>query len=529
MRNAKCGTRNFGHKTFRLRCLPVSLSPCLLVFLALFLCVSAVNLSAQEPKPGPARTVNIPAVKETKLKNGLTVAVVERRNTPLVSVGLMVNSGYTSDDIETAGLAQTTATLLTKGTKNRTATQIASEAEFLGSSIIAVAGADETSVSFLSTSDKLTKMMDIFADVVLRPSFPQTEIDLAKSQAIDELTYNLTQPGFLAHYVASVYSLHLTPSGGTPASLESLNREAIVDYYNEAFLPDGATILFVGDIDSKTAFAMSERYFGSWKKRLVDELEETPTIISIDESSESVNQRTKEFASRPLLNRILVIDLPESGQAYVSYVNHIQHGGRIVWNDKVDHGEYSKTYFPALVLNSVLGGGYSSRLNNEIRIKRGLSYGAGSNISWRAYDSRFTTRTQTKNDSAAEVAELVLAELQKLKTGEVGTDELIPRKAVLTGSYGRSIETSNGIIGVLAGLYSNWLPPNEMNNYIQKVNEVTGDQIRSYAVNNFAGGDIIIVGDYSIFKDDLAKRFPNIKPEVIPAAELDITKPGLRK
>ena len=113
--------------------------------------------------------------------------------------------------------------------------------------------------------------------------------------------------------------------------------------------------------------------------------------------------------------------------------------------------------------------------------------------------------------------------------GEIPEAELTPRKSVLTGGFGRNIETTGGLVSSLADLYTFDIPTIELNKYMTSVNAVTDKQIREFAAANMLGGDIIIVGDYSLFKDDLAKRFPNIKPEVIPVTELDITRPGLRK
>ena len=122
-----------------------------------------------------------------------------------------------------------------------------------------------------------------------------------------------------------------------------------------------------------------------------------------------------------------------------------------------------------------------------------------------------------------------MSELHDPAQPPIEASELIPRKAVLTGGFGRNIETNGGLVNALADLYSFGISPNSLNEYMPGVNAVTDKQIRDFVTANLYGGDIIIVGDYSIFKDDLAKRFPNLKPEVIPAAELDITKPGLRK
>jgi zinc protease len=218
------------------------------------------------------------------------------------------------------------------------------------------------------------------------------------------------------------------------------------------------------------------------------------------------------------VRRILVVDLPDSGQASVTYARAIRGVGR-----------GSKQYDAASVLNSVLGGGYSSRLNQEIRIKRGLSYGAGSSFGWRSGTANFGTRTQTKNESAAEVAELVVAELQKLATGTISEAELVPRKSVLTGSFGRNLETTGGLAGALGDLYSFGIPASQLNTYVASVNAVKDAEIGSFAKANLNSGDILIVGDYAKFKDDLAKRFPNVPVDVVKASELDLTKETLRK
>jgi len=176
-----------------------------------------------------------------------------------------------------------------------------------------------------------------------------------------------------------------------------------------------------------------------------------------------------------------------------------------------------------------LGGGYSSRLNLEIRIKRGLSYGAGSGFAWRQNNTNFSTRTQTKNESAAQVAELVIEELKKLRDVSVDSAELVPRKSVLTGNFGRNLETTNGLAGAISDLYSFGIPTSELNSYMMSTNAVTDAQIRQFADASLAGGDMIIVGDYSVFKDDLAKRFPDMKIEVIKADALDLSKDSLQK
>lgn len=497
---------------------PITASPLLRVFFgfSLFLGVSVVNVVAQEtpPEPSAPRSVSIPAVKEKKLANGLTVAVVERKNVPLVTVQLLVRSGASAEDASKAGLANLTASMLPKGTKTRTATQIAEQMEFLGGAIETGAGWNNSLVRITVTSDKLDQAMAIMADVVLNPAFDQKELDLLKSQALDGLTFNLKQPGFLANYVASKYSFGEHPAGGTPTSLKGITRADVVRFHGDNFKPYNSVLIFTGDISPAVANAIALKNLGKWGK----------AVGSRKEIIEDMLEAPAEAQPESPVKRLTVIDLPRSGQASVSYAIKVGEG-RTDFNESAN----KPIFFEASVLNSLLGGGYSSRLNQEIRIKRGLSYGAGSSFGWREFESNFFTRTQTKNESAAEVAELVLAEVKRLTEGEITDAELTPRKSVLTGNFGRNLETTAGLAAAVADLYSFSIPTSELNQYVGSVTAVTDDQIREFAKQNLLGGDIIIVGDYAIFKDDLAKRFPNMKVDVIKADELDLSKENLRK
>ena len=465
----------------------------------------AASAAAQEPKPGPPRPVAIPAVKEIKLKSGLTVAVVEKKSVPLVSVQMLVKNGASAEKAKQAGLANLTVSLLTKGTKTRSATQIAEEIEFLGGNIGSYATWQATSIGFSVPTDKLDPAMTIFADVLLDPTFPEAELTLARTQALDDLTFSLTQPGFLANYVASSYSYGEHPQDGTPASLASITRDDVVRFYTDNYRPAESVVIFVGDITPEKAAAAAEKYFGSWRKQGRGHGSGTGGVVG-------------SSGQRSLVKRFVVVDLPDSGQASVNFIKPVRGIGR-----------GSKDYYSASVLNSLLGGGYSSRLNQEIRIKRGLSYGARSGFSWRGSQTNFSAGTQTKNESAAEVAELILAEIKRLGETVPNETELAPRRSVLTGDFGRSLETNAGLASALADLYVFGIPASELNQYVSNVGTVRNSDIRTFASGYLNEGDLIIVGDYAVFKDDLAKRFPNQKIDVIKATELDIESETLRK
>jgi len=470
--------------------------------LALIVGVASLVYS-QVPAPGPAKSVSVPAVKEAKLKNGLTVAVVEKRSVPIVTVQLLVRAGASSENIKKAGLANMTASMLTKGTKTRSAEQIAQDMEFLGGSINSNAGWNNSSVSITVTSDKLEQAMAIMADVVLNPAFKQEELDLLKQQTTDELTYNLKQPGFINTYVASrrVFGEH--PAGGTPESVGSFTRNDVASFYTSSYSPDRSILVFAGDITPSAASALADKLFGGWPQQ-------KPTPVS----TAGVGSQS---GPSQIVRRILVVDLPDSGQAAVNFYK------------PVGAGRDSKDYYSASVLNSLLGGGYSSRLNQEIRIKRGLSYGAGSGFGWRSASANFSTRTQTKNESAAEVAELVVAELKRLAETDAPEAELNPRRLVLTGNFGRNLETTVGLTAALSDLLSFGIPTNELNAYMPSVGGVTSGAVKGFAAKSLFNGEMIIVGDYSKFKDDLAKRFPGMQIEVIKASELNIESPTLKK
>lgn len=479
----------------------------LLLISVFCLFMTIVRAQEQPPAPSAPKPVKVPAVSESKLANGLSVSVVQRSASPIVTVNFLVRRGASAEPENKAGLAYLTASMLSKGTKTRSATEIAEAIEFLGGSISSGASWNNSVVSVTVTSDKVAQAMAIMSDLILHPKFDQEELDLLKSQTLDGLAYNLKQPSSLAGYVASKYSFGEHPAGGTPASIASITKADIEEFYANNYLSDYSFLIFTGNITALKASAAARQYLGSMKKYV----QNGPPAMRL------MRLGLDQPASQAL-SRILVIDLPKSGQASVGYYKRNTGGG------------LRDTYFyEASVMNSVLGGGYSSRLNMEIRIKRGLSYGAGSNFAWRNGAMNFSARAQTKNESAAQVAELVLTELKRLTAETVSIDELTPRKSVLTGTFGRNLETSSGLATALAELYTFYVPSKELNSYVTKVNGVTGAQVRSFASQAMLGGDIVIVGDYSIFKDDLAKRFPGMKVEVISADDLDLSKDSLRK
>ncbi len=496
------------------------------VLFALLLGVSggrAQQPSETPPPPSNPRPVTIPNVTETVLPNGLKVVVVSRRGIPLVTASLLVKSGANLENEKEAGLADITASLLIKGTTSMTATEIAEQIEFLGGDIGSGAGWTSSSVNIGSMSSGLGKALSIMSDTVIRPSFPEKEIALLKKQTIDDINVSLKQPGAVMNYVSNRYSFGEHLAGGTRQSIGNINRNAIVRFHRQNYRPENSVLIFTGDISEKTAFGFAKLFFGGWQGRS-DSIRKTNEVAAV-EPSKSGNLPER------LVSRLLVIDLPDAGQAAVGYMKRLKTG-----RSECDSGaggahncRSSKVYFPAGVLNSVLGGGYSARLNQEIRLKRGLSYGARSGFDWRSSAANFGASTQTKNESAAHVAELIQTEIEKLIREPVSPDELVPRKAVVTGGFGLGLQTNRGVAGMVRDLYLYGINPDELNEYMNKVEGVSGDQIMEFASKNLKGGDIIVVGDSKMFIEDLQKRFPNQTIEVIKAEDLNLDSRTLRK
>src|SRR5687767_10525682 len=373
--------------------------------LAMLIALAAMPAVPQEPQstpppPSAPRSVQLPKPVERTLANGLRVIVVERPGTPLVAAQLLVKNGAEVDPPELSGLANMVAGLLTKGTAKRSATQIAEEVEALGASLESFARWDASRVNLDAMSSKVAPALEIMADVVKRPAFSNEEIDRLKQQTLDDLTVELGDPGTIAAYVGSRVVFGDTPYGqplnGTPQSIPRITRADLLKYHSSYYRPDNAVLIFGGDIRAAQAFRLAQQLFGDWKKPVAALAPVPPPKLG---------------DTQP---QVLVIDKPDAGQAAV-----------LVARTGIERN--NPDYFGGLVTNSVLSG-YSGRLNQEIRIKRGLSYSARSALEVRRFTGPFSASAQTKNQSAAEVASLLLNEVKRLETTPVPDIELEPRK-----------------------------------------------------------------------------------------------------
>ena len=481
----------------------ISCKPSLLaVLLSCSHLLPAVSAKDMPPAPAPPRKIAFAKPSKETIENGLSVLIVERPGLPLVCARMLIKSGAEVDPSDLAGLANLTAALLTKGTESRTAPEIAQEIEALGASIESGAKWDSTFVMVNTLSTQLPKAMELLADLVRHPAFKEEEIEHLRKQTLDDLRVSLDEPGTVARFAAGKVIFGNQPYGhpatGTPESIGRMGRDAIVRLHRTYYRPSNAILVISGDITVQQAVELARKNFGDWA-----------------DPSEPLPQRRDGETTAPD-RRVVVIDSPAAGQAAVML-------------GKTGIERSAADYAAGEVANGILGGGYSSRLNGEIRVKRGLSYGAGSVLEARRLPGPFMASAQTKNLSAAEVASLMIQEMTKLSGAVVGDEELIPRKAALTAEFARKLETNEGFASTVGGFELHGLPVDSANTFVESVESVTSGDVLSFARKHLQPGQssIVIVGRAKDFREPLLKAFKKV--EFIRGDELDLNEASLKR
>ena len=450
------------------------------------------------PAPGPVRAMATPRVVERTLSNGLRVIVAKSTNLPIMNAQLVMAGGAAADSGQ-SGLASMTANLATQGAGDRSAPEIARTLEALGANLGGGAGADATTLFLSAPVASADQAGAVLADVVQRPTFDPAELERSRTQTVTALTVALRDPGSLASQVLNRLAFggaaYGSPAAGTPASVGTLTRDQIVGFHDRWWRPDNAALIITGGMDPEQAFAFAERTLGGWEK-----------------PSGAVPTVTNRASERPA-PRIVVVDLPGAGQAAVAAAVR---GPR----------RSDPAFYPLAVVNSVIGGGQNGHLFQEVRAKRGLSYGANSQLSARVDGGLLAAATQAKNESAAEVVALVLAEFDRLKSEAVTDQAVTDREAFITGGFSRAVETTGGLGGVLSDAVTYGLPLTEVETYVGKINATTPEGVTAAA--QAVGSDqayVVVVGQSAMFIDALRAAHPDLV--VIPAAELDLNSATL--
>lgn len=451
------------------------------------------------PPLGEVRAMATPQIVERTLSNGLRVIVAKSTGLPILNAQLVIAGGAAADPADRPGLASMTAGLATQGAGDRSAPEIARTLEALGANIGGGAGVDATQLFVSAPSASAAEVGAVLADVVRRPTFAEAEVARSRTQAVNALRVNLRQPGPLASLVLNrlVYGAapYGAPSSGTPDSIAALTRDEVVAFHQRWWRPDNAALIITGGMEPEAAFAFAEATLGGWER---------PTG-----AAPTVTGRAGERQAP----RIVVVDLPGAGQAAVTAAVR---GPR----------RADDAYYPLAVANAVMGSGQNGRLFQEIRAKRGLSYGAYSSLGARTEGGALVASTQTKNESAAEVVGLMLAEFDRLGREPVGDQEVTDRETFITGGFSRSLETTGGLGGVLAGAVVDGLPLSEIEAFPARIAATTPDSLRAAAqVVNSEDAYVVVVGEAALFIDALRAAHPDLV--VIPASELDLNSPTL--
>lgn len=429
------------------------------------------DVRKQAPQPGTPPKIQIGKAATKKLKNGLTVIVVENHKLPQVSFRVFVDFDPVLEK-EAAGYADMAGELLSKGTKTRTKEQLDEEVDFIGASL----SSDANGVSGSSLSKHTDKMLELLSDVLLNPSFPAEELDKAKRRAESGLAAAKNDPDAIASNVANVLRYgkdHPYGENMTEETLAKISLDQIKKYYQTYFKPNIAYLVIVGDIKQADAFAKAEKYFGKWAKGNVPK-HTYPTPKAPEKTSVAFVDKTGAVQS--VINITYPVELPP---------NH-------------------PDVIPVRLMNTILGGYFNSRVNANLREKHGYTYGARTSLSPDRLISGFSAVASVRNEVTDSAVAQFLLELERMRTEPIPDDELQLVKNVLTGQFAQSLEQPGTVAQFALNIARYKLPANYYENYLTNLQKVTPAEVQAMA-RKYVRPDrahILVVGN----KDEVADR-----------------------
>jgi len=482
----------------------------------------AQNGFEHPPLPGPALPLVVPEFHQTRLPNGMRVVVVERRGLPLVTALLSVPAGSLNDPPDKAGLAELSMEMLSKGAqlgaRRLDAYAISAAAESLGGGIETSTGALGSRLSLTVTTSQLDQALGLLAALSRKPTLSESALERSRAQMLEALEIDQADPAALAEKLARRLFWGETGLGrlSSAKSLSRIKRTDVQVFCRQYLRPEQLQLILAGDLDLAQGRALALRHFSSWQPA------PAPAPAALP-SRPKAQARPDPLPAKPLpaLPQSLVLDLPGAGQSAVlvlaPYVP--------LWPSTA---EPALTQLGALA-HAVLGLGYSSRINQEVRIKRGLSYGAFSNIESWPDGGLLTLGAQTQHAHAAKVLALLRAELLKLSETEVTPTELAARQAVLMGELGRQLESTQGLAATAAEHLERGEDLAALARLPQQLQALDPAEVRAFAAR-FWGPDSqrsVVVTDLAAAGAGLRELLP--QAWVIPAEQLDLDAPSLRK
>src|SRR5579875_937261 len=358
-----------------------------------------------------------PLGKRVVLDNGITLLVSERPGVPMIVVDVLIKAGSVFEPDQKAGLANLTAKLLTQGTTKRTATQVAQEIDFMGASLSTNVDYDYIEAEIVVLRKYSDKGLEILGDILMNPTFAPEEIEKKIREVEGELRKDEEDPGWVAErgFLKALFGNH--PYGriveGSEESVKKISRADIVDFHSNYYVPNRTIIAVAGDITLEEAKDLVQKNFGNWRPK------------QVQENRVPLPQGLKETVSIKLDRKITQANI---------ILGHLG-----IRRDNPD-------YYAIQVMNYILGGGgFSSRLVNDIRDKRGLVYNVNSAYVSRKYSGYFQVELQTKNPSATDAIRLVVENMKRIRQNMVSERELEDAKAHLIEGLPLKIETDKEV------------------------------------------------------------------------------------
>lgn len=463
-----------------------------------------VKLAPEMPPPSAPRPFHFPVAATKTLANGLRVFVVSDTGEPAIAAQLLIlSAGSVRDPAEMPGVAEMTANLLTQGTQKRSAQEIAETIDFIGGTLEADADKDATVVKLAIVKKDLDTGLDLMSDVVLHPSFQAEELERQRQQLLSNFEVQYSDPDYLASVVFGrvVYgsSPYGWPAEGTPETAQKLGRGELVKFHDANYAPNQALLAFAGDITPERAFAAAEKYFGAWPK-----LEAASSAPPAPASSQGLH--------------IWLVDKPDAVQTQIR-----------VGKMGIRRGD--PNYIPVEVMNRIFGGGYNSRLNTEVRVRKGLTYGAYSSFNPHRYAGSFAVGTFTRTETTVEATKLVVDLIAQMSSGDVTQKELDFARDYLAGVYPIQSETAEQVADRVVTVAAFGLPADYNSTYPERIRGVTLAEAREMAKRYLQPDslDIVLAGNVGAFRDALKRQFPAAQYVEIPFDQIDVLAPGLQK
>lgn len=451
------------------------------VCLALFLnsAVYAQPDRTESPSPAAPRSVQLPAVKKTRLQNGVDVWTVERPQVPVVSVWLVLDLGATADPPSEYGLAQFTSSLLEEGAAGKSALELSDELDFLGGSYNSTTNFDATRLTLRVPRARLDEALKVFADMVVRPDFRPDDIERVKKK----LRTSLRQNRDSTHSVASYFFPRLLyPQGhrysesvtGSDAAIASFEKSDLKGFHQAVYQPGRATVIVVGDITSKEATDKLNVAFEGWEN-----------------AAEPFAPTTLPEAPQVARRNVVIVDKPGAAQTTVM----------IGW---LGVERRTPDYYTLQVLNTILGDSFTSRLNQNLREQHGYTYGAGSVFDTRNEAGPFFAMASVQTDKTGPALEEFFKELSGIRE-VVPEDELEKAKNYLAYRFPSEFETNSDVAGNLSVLEMYSLPEDTFSNYVQNIRSVTAAQVKE-AAEQYIDPErmiVLLVGDRAVIEEDV--------------------------